>query len=109
MTTQHGHEEDITLDIAPIGKHEILLRLPWCHLHQVQFNWQQGDISHWGPNCEKNFPKTDHEIMLGHATQKDLPPTAERHAELRKTILEEYHDYLDVFDAEYSMSKCPEH
>ena len=24
-------------------------------------------------------------------------------------VPEEYHDYLDVFDTEYSMSKCPEH
>ena len=109
MTTQHGHEEDITLDVAPIRKHKILLGLPWCCLHQIQFDWEQGDIYKWGPDCDDHFPKNIHEITLGHTTQKDLPPTMERYAELRKTILEEYHDFLDVFNTKYSMSKCPEH
>ena len=75
MTTQHGHKEDIVFDIAPIGKHEILLRLPWCRLHQVQFNWQQGGIAQWGLDCKNHFPKTLHKVTLGHATLLEYEST----------------------------------
>jgi len=42
------------------------------------------------------------------STHSNLPPQEERHRELKQTIPQEYHDFLDVFDAEYTMSKCPE-
>jgi len=108
MTTKHGHKETIVFDVAPIRKHQLLLRLPWCKLHQVQFDWNNKDILGWGPECEQHFPQQISEVTLGHSAHSNLPPQKERHQELKQTIPQEYHDFLDVFDVEYAMSKCPE-
>jgi dUTP pyrophosphatase len=48
-------------------------------------------------------------IELGHANVKKIRPQEQRYADLRKVIPTEYHDYLDVFDEELGMSRCPEH
>jgi dUTP pyrophosphatase len=48
----HTHEEIITFDVAPIGKHNIILGLPWCTYHEVQFDWNQHNITKWSPSCE---------------------------------------------------------
>ena len=52
LTTKHGHEEKIILNIAPVGRHDIILGLPWCQYHGVQFDWQNQDINQWSPECE---------------------------------------------------------
>src|SRR5258708_17658919 len=57
LITQHGHEEQITLDVAPVRKHNLILGLPWCTLQEIQFNWKNHDIQQWSPNCKTNcFP-----------------------------------------------------
>jgi hypothetical protein len=48
-------------------------------------------------------------VELGHANVKKIHPIEERYADLRRQILAEYHDYLDVFDEELGMSRCPKH
>ena len=57
LVTKHGHKEIITLNIAPIGKHNIILGLPWCQFHEVQFDWVNRDIKQWSSECENRcFP-----------------------------------------------------
>jgi dUTP pyrophosphatase len=52
LTTQHGHEETITLNVALVGRHDIILGLPWCEYHGVQFNWTEKDILAWSLDCK---------------------------------------------------------
>ena len=108
IVTKHGHEETITFDVAPIRKYKDILGLPWCKLHRVQFDWDNNDILQWGPQCKQHFPSQISKVTLGHTAQKELPPQMEWYQELKETVPEEYHDFLDVFDTEYTMSKCPE-
>ena len=48
------------------------------------------------------------EVALGHTASKNLRPQEECYNNLRKIIPPEYHDYLDVFNEELLMSRCPE-
>ena len=48
-----------------------------------------------------------YEISLGHTTSKNIWSQQERYSELWRQIPDEYHDYLDVFDADLVMSNCP--
>jgi hypothetical protein len=48
------HQEEITLDIAPIGHNQIILRLPWLALHQPQVNWATGKIIGFSDYCHDN-------------------------------------------------------
>jgi len=52
LTMTNRHTEKITLDVAPIGKHKLILGIPWCTYHGVQFDWQNHDILTWSPKCE---------------------------------------------------------
>jgi dUTP pyrophosphatase len=47
------HTETITLNMAGIRKHRIILGLPWCSHHSVQFNWKNQIIASWGMECEE--------------------------------------------------------
>src|SRR5258708_17423034 len=59
ITTQHGHTEHLTLDIAPIGKHDIILGLPWLKQHKPIVNWQTHNVEQWSLYCHHNcFPTT---------------------------------------------------
>ena len=49
------------------------------------------------------------EISLGHTANTTIAPQPERYNELQSQIPMEYHDYLDVFDTDLAMSKCPPH
>ena len=35
LTTRHGHEETIALNVAPVGRHDLILGLPWCQYHGI--------------------------------------------------------------------------
>jgi dUTPase/Reverse transcriptase (RNA-dependent DNA polymerase) len=48
-----------------------------------------------------------YEIRLGHQASTTLLSKELRYEKLRKQIPPEYHDYLDVFDEDLAMSKCP--
>src|SRR5258708_7257340 len=49
-----------------------------------------------------------YEISLGHSVSTNLRPQEEQYTELRELVPECYHDFLDIYDGELSMSKCPE-
>ena len=48
-------------------------------------------------------------ITLGHAADTNILPQSERYQSLQSQIPIEYHDYLDIFDVDLAMSKCPPH
>jgi hypothetical protein len=48
------HQEEITLDITPIGHNQIILGLPWLTLHQPTVNWATGEITEFSSNCHNN-------------------------------------------------------
>jgi len=47
------------------------------------------------------------EISLGHSANLKIAPQPERYQQLWSQIPIKYHNYLDVFDADLAMSKCP--
>ena len=38
--------------MALVGHHDLILGLPWCQYHSVQFDWVNRNISQWSPECE---------------------------------------------------------
>jgi dUTP pyrophosphatase len=72
LTTRHGHSELITLDVAPIGQHNLILGLPWLALHRVQLDWRNNNITRWSPSCEDScFFQPDPTLLV----QKLSPTT----------------------------------
>ncbi len=39
MTMHHGHKERIQFDVVPIGRHQIILGMPWVKKHNPDIDW----------------------------------------------------------------------
>jgi len=100
------HLEEITLDVVPIGKHAVILGLPWLRVHQPYIAWQDNTVSFPSDYCKENCnfgdSSTIHHISHNQAELAELKPmeinlvtTVEQ-----GTIPHYYHDFQDVFDAE---------
>jgi hypothetical protein len=73
LTTCHGHSEEITLDVAPIGHHDLILGLLWLTLHEVHLDWKNNNIIGWSPTCETTcFFQPDPSLLI-----QRLSPTAQ--------------------------------
>jgi hypothetical protein len=48
------HEEKITMDVAPIGNHQIILGLPWLEAHDPDITWSTGRIWFGSHHCNTN-------------------------------------------------------
>jgi len=67
--------EKITLDVTPIGKHELILGIPWCTYHGVQFDWKNCDILTWSPECEGRCLATLAPLLVKILEPNVVPPT----------------------------------
>ena len=80
MTTRHRHTKTITFNVTPIGKHNIILGLPWCTKHEIQIDWKNHEIVRWSPNCKNQcfgtiasiFPTTD--LLVRKLVEDAIPP-----------------------------------
>jgi hypothetical protein len=48
------HEERITMDVAPIRSHQIILGLPWLEAHDLDVTWSTGRIRFGSHHCNTN-------------------------------------------------------
>ena len=46
------HTEKISLDIAPIGRHQLILGIPWLKQHNPAINWQTHSIQFESDYCK---------------------------------------------------------
>jgi len=74
MITRHGHKESIVLNVAPVGKHDLILGLPWCTYHGVQFDWHTSDIIQWSPDCEGRCFASLAPLLVKALTPDAIPP-----------------------------------
>ena len=105
------HDEKITLDVTPIGAHNLILGLPWLQTHNPTVNWDTGHIQFNSHYCSTYCFPCPHDVFakqepialntlepdLVEIYAIDLMPTATEEA-LQTFVPPEYHDYLDVFD-----------
>src|SRR5271168_4521466 len=42
--TSKGHFERIKLDIVPLGRHQIILGVPWLRRHNPSIDWKKGIV-----------------------------------------------------------------
>jgi len=44
MVMHSGHEEWIKFDVAPLGRHQIILGMPWIAMHNPSIDWKAETI-----------------------------------------------------------------
>ena len=74
--TINKHSEQIHLEVAPIGKHDIILGLPWLEKHNVQVDWRNRTITGWSNDCNTNcFPTSIDALEVERLSPEVVPPT----------------------------------
>lgn len=69
------HMEKITLNVAPIGKHNLILGIPWCMYHGIQFDWKNRGILNWSPECEGRCFTTLAPLLVKVLDPEAIPPS----------------------------------
>jgi hypothetical protein len=115
-----GHSEMLTFDVAPLGKHNIVLGLPWLQQHNPIIQWSSGKLTFASDYCERHcleipastflnqqpiipvMPLDDLDMELlsiegAGLLAIDIP---EHLTELTETILEVYWDRLNIFNGQ---------
>jgi hypothetical protein len=97
---RHGdHMEEITLDVVPLGKHAIILGMPWLTAHDPHINWVNRKVTFSSEYCKENcLPRLQE--AEGDIEELEIMEVAVVSEEEKETIPEEYHDLLEVFDIE---------
>ena len=49
-----NHAETLTFDIAPLGKHNIVLGLPWLQWHNLMIHWTSRKVTFASDYCEEH-------------------------------------------------------
>ena len=49
-----NHAETLTFDIVPLGKHNIVLGLPWLQQHNLMIHWTSGKVTFASDYCEEH-------------------------------------------------------
>jgi hypothetical protein len=120
------HQEEIDLNVVPLGIHGLVVGLPWLQKHNPDIEWREKRIKFSSPFCKWKCIKKAYERLRddkGKFTPwKDqvqledtngtehmeldaiLPNSTERHGseqhESMKGVPAEYHDFADVFNLE---------
>ena len=53
-TAVRNHSETLTFDVALLGRHNIVLGLPWLQQHDPQIHWSSGKVTFTSDYCEKH-------------------------------------------------------
>ena len=62
-----AHEEQIVLDVAPIGMHQLILGLPWLEAHDPTIQWHTGHIQFSSQHCNLHCLPTPHAMFAKNA------------------------------------------
>ena len=49
-----SHSETLTFDVAPLGKHNIVLGLPWLQWHNLTIHWKSRKVTFISDYCEEH-------------------------------------------------------
>jgi hypothetical protein len=52
--TIRGHLETLTFDVAPLGKHNIVLGLPWLQQHDLIVHLSSGKLTFVSDYCKRH-------------------------------------------------------
>jgi len=97
----HSHREIITFDVVPVGRHQVILGLPWFRTHKPYFHWDDLTMEFISPYC-KDQCLLERGLGINCITTEELEilevKTEELDSNWKKIVPKEYHDFADVFD-----------
>ena len=126
-----NHTETLTFDVTPLGKHNIVLGLPWLQWHNPMIHWTSGKVTFTSNYCEEHClaqpastflnqcPIVSQVTIENKVSELAVEPLSEQeidlftveileHLELiTKHIPESYHVKINVFDGQKAVNALP--
>ena len=126
-----NHAETLTFDVAPLGKHNIVLGLPWLQWHNLTIHWTSGKVTFASDYCEEyclvqpastflnQHPIVSWVTVENEVSELAVKPLLEQeidlfaveileHLELiTKHIPESYHVKINVFNGQKAVNALP--
>ncbi len=97
------HSEIITFDVVPLGKHAIIIGMPWLQVHNLYMDWEKHKVFFQLEYCKKNCIGS----MIEHDSELAIMEITAVSEEEKQAIPNEYHDLIEVFDIERAQSLLP--
>lgn len=91
-----SHEEDVTLDVANIGKHPVILGAPWLHRHNPEVNWRTRRIAFKDPHCSHNCLEKPADVLGKANGLPDTLPSPPECADLPPIDLESIEGLVEI-------------
>ena len=97
------HRETLTLNVIPLGRHAIILGMPWLRVHNPNMDWETQKVTFNSEYCNRG--------CIG-ITQEEAEELEDMEiaavSEKEKAIIpEEYHEKLGTFDIEKARALPP--
>ena len=97
-----NHSETLTFDVAPLGKHNIVLGLPWLQWHNPMIHWCSSKVTFISDYCEECCLAQPASTFLN---QRPIVPMAAVEKEVSEIVVEPLsEEEVDIFAVE-----IPEH
>ena len=101
---QGNHSEFITFNVVPLGKHAIIIGMPWLQIHNPNMDWEKSKLSFNSDYCRANCIRNRGQEDEGDLEIMEISVVSE---EEKGAIPSEYHDLLEVFDIDKARSLPP--
>jgi len=106
-----SHREIITLDVIPLGKHQVILGLPWLKHHEPTLDWGQLKPTFDSQHCQDQCLLERGTAGISSITLEELEifeiAAMETNQDWRKSVPKEYHDFAQVFDLQKARKLPP--
>ena len=126
-----NHSETLTFDITPLGKHNVVLGLPWLQWHNPMIQWTSGKVTFTSDYCEDHClaqpastflnqcPIAPRVTVTSEVSELAVEPLSEQEIDLfvveipehlesvAKQIPKPYHIKINVFDGQKAVNMLP--
>ena len=126
-----NHSETLTFDVTPLGKHNIVLGLPWLQQHNLMIQWMSGKVTFASDYCEDHclaqpastflnqHPIAPWVTITSEVSELAVKPLSEQEIDLfavkipehlesvAKQIPKPYHIKINVFNGQKAVNVLP--
>ena len=93
-----NHSETLTFDVAPLGKHNVVLGLPWLQRHNLTIQWASRKITFASDYCEEHCLAQPASTFLN---QRPIAPQVTIESEVLELVVEPLSEQeIDLFAVE---------
>ena len=103
MMSKGSHQETLTLNVVPLGKHVIILGMPWLMVHNPSMDWETRRVTFNSKYCSRGCIGVNQE----EAEELEDMELAVVSEEEKAIIPKEYHERLGAFNIEKARSMPP--